>query len=459
MEKRFPKSLKFSLRKIYGWTVVFSLVMPLLFWLAASMASKGKLFGTWPSLLEQIFEHTAVYGWVGMFVIALVYIIYPEVIGKKWEKTDVKRLRLWVGVYAVGVLIYAIPALLYIADFSIDNAHYFTLTGTCLELVAWMMLMLRLFAKYRYIQNQIRFYHHLVLVGMIPFTLALFLNPIVSLNLIFTQTIVAPFDWLVSLRLLPLSGIALILLAILTRLAPEMLAWRPADEKKLRRVFFSLFLFSIILLSGYFLFHFSNYNFAGFLYLLGLFGVLLCVIALYAIFDFFHMRKALIENTEHVPFMYAALIWLLISLACFVYYALWEVRYGMNVSHFWADTFMAIFFLGFFSHAIFAIFIYVSNQTQSVKQHKGHFAFMIFSILSWAIILRSTIYPLMVFVAWPGEQIFLWFIYALMYLGIAFTTLDLIRGYRSFDRAQDKPFDRAPFDSAALRSGRSRARR
>lgn len=422
IEKRFSKDILKKIVHAHRWAIFLGLVLPAMIFLFAVIFT-GELFGTWPSVLSQVYEQVILFGWAGVYIFAMLFIIYPELNDLRGEKE--KNLALALNMYSVGVaaLVFGVILWLFTKQYALFALPIFL--GTALQIMGWFSAMNGFFAVLRK-KKRFSAFDQLIAIGIIPFTFALIALFIAYLSLFLSGETLFSLEFRIGFRFLPMAGIGLILLAMLIRMSPEMLNWRPLDEQKLRNIYAYLLVATSVLASGYGWFHFTYQQPGTFVYALGAFALFGGLIWLFSSLDLWMVKLLKGDTEEHVPFLYVALTGLVITITALLFFVGWEVTRGVALSLFWANSFAHLFFLGFVVNGILSMFLYVNNQIEGVYTLKSKIPSIVFALLFWIVVLRVLVLPLMLVFGWPGFITFQWALDGLLYFAVFLLSFTLL---------------------------------
>ena len=405
-QNRFDKNLTKNVLETHGWAIAFGLLFPLLAFLYVAFSSS--LWAIWPSVLSFAFEHVMIFGWGGIYLFGLLYILLPEVFDIKSDAKVRQKYRRWLSLYALGIILHILGtfiALLY------DQAVLFfilLIAGSLLELGGWLGAKHDLFQRIHKVSEREPTYYHLIFIGMVPFTAALMLFPVILVFLFGSLQFVIPVSLTIALRFLPLGGLGLILLSVLIRLAPEMLDWRPLLDRDLQKIFSLLLLAIVVVLMGYIWFHFSGDFVSALFYALGAVLATIGTVLLFSSIDIWNLPLIRARVGEHVNFLLASFIWLMLSGLAFIGQVIFEITTGTSIALFFSEILTAVFFIGFIGQAFVGIYLYITHEIKGSNSHSDLISNIAFVLVNWALLLMFFMLPLMILSAWPGAVAFAW---------------------------------------------------
>lgn len=422
-EERFPGVTTAAVRHVHRLAVVFGLVVPLLILLVASLQSGS--FSLWPTALARLYERSFSMGWSGLYVFGLLLFLVPSLLDLRVRKKQRRWLHVGLALFAAGRLVMLVGRLFFSTMDGSVLAGGAVVLGDLLSLAGWLLLQYQVFRWFSVGGKRMDLHLYALMAGMIFFLAGLALHMFVDVMLWIRMKPVAPLPWLFALRSLPMIGIGLMTLSFLLRLAPEMLGWRPLTDTRLKRLYGATLMAGFLVSIGYPYFHKMTDTASALMYGLGAFMSMLIVVGLFMSIDFWQVRLYSSTNREHVPYVYASLIWLLLSAAYFVVLCCWELMHRGAALTLWTEPLLYALIGGFFAQAMFGLYTYVANQLDGSYSHTDRIMTWALVLFNWALFTRVFLLPFLLAYGWQGTEALRFVLEAMMYAAVLLMSMDL----------------------------------
>lgn len=408
---------------VHRFATIFGLIVPLLILLFAVLKSGS--FVLWPTALARLYERTYLVDWAGIYLLGLIMFVVPALLD---FTPDLRTRRVNMGAffsYALGACFSVCSAVLSsygIAERLFDTLHLF---GTLMMMGGWITVQYRVFSWISAHSKRVDAHIYACAIGMIFFLAAIGLHFLADVNVWIRGLTAVPIHWLFPLRVLPIAAITFMLLALILRLSPEMLGWRPLDDSRVKWLYSFTLISALLIMVGYTWFHQWHELLARLLYGLGAFGILGVSVLLFLSIDFWYMRNRSYTRQEHVFGLYAALTWLLVSSGYFVVVSVWELKNLRMVFEEWSNGLLYAVIAGFFMQAIFGLYTYVANELTDAYPHTDRLTVWALVILNWALLLRVFVVPFTIRAGWYGYAQLDLVLAAMLYVAMILFCADL----------------------------------
>lgn len=426
VEDVFPSLMRGAIWRVHNKAMLFGIIVPI-YLVFIVRISVGNVFGVWPTVFSTAFEHAIIFGWAGLYFLGLIYFVLPEILDKHLVKSEYRKFYILLSLYAFGAMLTILAPILG-SLLNASSSYIFQIIGSLFEIAAWIAGILFLIKLSPQKAQGFESYYRLLLLSTVIFLAALLLVPVL---IIYFQT----FDlnqlglfWKFFLRFLPVVSFTIMLLVFITRLFPEMLGWRPIEEKRFHIVMSIFILGFLFLLVGYPWFH-KDPNLANsIVYGIGAFSLLVGFIVLFFSLDFWKVRLSATASKEHVKFLYAGLVWFMLLLINFVFYVTWEISNQTLTSGHWSSALFHSALVGFIGQSLIGLYIYIINATKGSYQHPYTVMETVFVMINLAIFFRLFLYPLLIGLGWTQATTMVSALNIVVFIAILLASIDMAYG-------------------------------
>lgn len=416
-----------GIRRIHRWAILFGIIVPSVLLLFAVQMGRS-LLALWPTVFTYAYQHALFFGWGGMYAFGLFAYLFPQLVDVKTTEADDRRIRHAVWLYGLGILFVCLHLFAYVLGFSYLASPYVGMAFAVVQSIGWLILQYQIFVWWHRGAVLLTAFEWLLFAGLLVLTASTFMSVATSVWLFFAGQRIVPIVLVDILRVLPITGIGLTTLGFLLRMSPELLGWRPLDQRLMARIIYTMLLAAFLILVVYGLYHYAPNTQAAVLYIFGGFLSFASVVWFLVSMDLFHVRLAPPINHEHVPYVYTSFAWLLLASGMFFVVTVWEVVNRRLLPSEWNEALLYAFFAGFVGTGLLGLYTYWINHARFTHRHRDVIAMVALVLWNWVLALRIFIYPLTISSAWPGAFIFGWILDVLMFVAVALMSVDMYDG-------------------------------
>ncbi|MHC4307987.1 MAG: DUF542 domain-containing protein, partial [Planctomycetota bacterium] len=358
-----------------------------------------------PRVLIETHGHTQIFGWCGLFIMGVSYFIIPRFYAVKLYSGRLANLSYYFMVLGI-ILVFTYRSLLPITD------HYYfkilILSGCVFEVLAILLFLTVAIKTILSAEKQeLETYEGFLISGYLWFLVQALAFTGIIVYMLYAEKTIMPEITIYPLRHIQVMGfIILVIFGVMSRTLPAFLGLKTPNPK-INLIIMLMFNLSIILraASQPLMVYFADINLPAYYVFNALFFISGCI-ELVSILLFLYnlniLKKPEVDfsgmeiEKSYEKFVWAGILWLLISEISMIYFTYSETFAGTTVSHALIGAYRHAITVGFITMLIFGYASRIIPISQGIKLHSYSSLEKTFVLINIGIVIRVVFQPIAV---------------------------------------------------------------
>lgn len=358
-----------------------------------------------PRILIETHGHTQIFGWCGLFIMGVSYFVIPRFYAVKLYSGRLANMSYYFMVLGI-VLVFTYRSLLPITD------HYYfkilILSGCALEILAILIFLTVAFKTILSAEKQeLETYEGFLVSGYLWFLVQALAFTGVIVFMLYSKETIIPEIAVYPLRHIQVMGfITLVIFGVMSRTLPAFLGLKTPNPK-INLIIMLMLNLSVILraASQPLMVYFSDINLPAYYVFNTLFfisGCLELTSVLLFLYNLNILKKPEVDfsgmeiEKSYEKFVWAGILWLLISEISMIYFTYSESIAGTAVSHALIGAYRHAITVGFITMLIFGYASRIIPISQGIKLHSYSSLQKTFVLINIGIVMRIVFQPIAV---------------------------------------------------------------